>query len=180
MTNSQIDIDLVAADLPTEYTAAGAKIQDLIRQTGPDAVVCLGAAPGLDVISLERVALNLDDADAPDNVGERVTGRLILPAGPAAYWSTLPLERMQEALQTLGIPVTISNYAGAYVCNHAFYLARHTLEQLGSSAKCGLIHLPLIATQHTTSPAGAHALPPEIMVAGVECCLQILREEGPN
>lgn len=167
----QIGFELITQVLPTEFAAAGSHMRSLIREKRPDAVVMLGLAAGRSMISFERVALNLNDSSAPDNAGDQPVGRLIAPQGPAAYWSTFPLERMQSALQERQIPVGVSNHAGTYVCNHVFYTARHELEQLGSSALCGFIHLPSMPSE---SESGA-GMPLAQMVDAVELVLTVLQ-----
>lgn len=163
--------DLVTAILPVEYAAAESCIARLIREHQPDAVVCLGVAQSRKVVCLERVALNLDDAAIPDNAGDLACGCLIEPAGPPAYWSTLPLNAMLAALQARGIPAAISNHAGAYVCNHVFYTARRELDRLASTAPCGFIHVPMLCE----AEADPDGLPLAIMVEAVECCLGVLK-----
>lgn len=170
--------DIVTDVLQTEFASAGARIRKLIRQVRPEAVVCLGVAPGRNAMSLERVALNLDDTDAPDNAGDTASARIIVPKGPTAYWSTLPIGAMSKALQRRGIPVTISNHAGTYVCNHVFYVARHEIERLRSGAKCGLIHVPLMSEQAETLRDAAPTLPLSKMVAAIQCCFEVLRKRG--
>jgi pyroglutamyl-peptidase len=165
---------LVAEVLPTEFAAAGDRITELICELRPDTIICLGVAEGLDFISLERVALNIDDSDVPDNAGVSPSGQLIVPDGPVAYWSTLPLERMRQELKHLGIPVRFSSYAGTFVCNHVFYVARYNIEQLGESTRCGFIHIPLITEQIRSSKLPS--LPLAVMVAAIECCLNVLQE----
>src|ERR1041385_5181198 len=108
------NVNLVAEVLPTEFIEAGNRISQLIRQHRPEMVVCLGVGAGLGEIHLERVALNLDDGGMPDNAGVSSTGQRIVPDGPLAYQSTLPLGQMREALRQRGIPAIISNHAGTY------------------------------------------------------------------
>jgi len=163
-----------ARALPVAYGAAGSAIRSLIATSEPDAVLCLGLAAGLDALALERVALNLDDAEQADSAGERRTGQHIVPGGPVAYWSTLPLEAMRQALEARGIPVGFSNHAGTYVCNHVFYVARHELERRRSGARCGFVHLPLLAEQAGPSQGRILGLDKEAMVCAVECCLEVL------
>lgn len=167
---------LRAKVLPTEYQAAGARMRALIRSERPAVVVSLGVAAGAESIRLERVALNLDDSPSPDNRGVIATGQPIAPEGPVAYWSTLPLEELEQALRARDIPVRISNYAGAFVCNHVFYVARHEIEQLGLDARCGFIHLPLMAGQLCTADADLPSLPLTVLLEAVECCLDLLVE----
>ena len=167
---------LVTEIVPCEFRAAGERIVTLIRELRPDAVVSVGLAAGASAIRLERHALNLNDALRPDNGGDLATGRLIDPAGPIGYWSTLPLDEMLCALKGRDLPATITNHAGAYVCNHVFYTARHEIERLGTGIPCGFIHVPLMAEQDATPLPGGAALPLATMVEAVECCLGVLAD----
>ena len=63
-----------------------------------------------------------------------------MPQGPAAYFSTLPLEALHDALEREGLPVEYSLSAGGYLCNAAFYLARHALG--ARAVPCGFVHMP--------------------------------------
>jgi pyroglutamyl-peptidase len=172
------DPDLLAEVLPTEFTAAEKRIRQLIRRVRPEAVLCLGVAPQRDKISLERVALNLDDDALPDNAGRRRAGHRIVPRGPAAYWSTLPLERFRKQLERRNIPVSYSNHAGTYLCNHVFYVARHEIERLGNRAPCGFVHVPpaLKQVRKRSKAAKPRGIPLSTMVEAVECCLAVLRK----
>lgn len=158
---AQRRLDVRTAVLPVEYGTAGKKIAALIEQYHPDAVLMLGLAARRSAINLERFALNVDDAALPDNAGEIRSGKAIVADGPAAYTSTLPLEAMQAALMTRGVPVVISNHAGAYLCNHVFYVARHHLQPM---TPCGFIHIP-----------DESVLPLATMIDAIDCCLDVLR-----
>ena len=171
-------IELRAEVLPTEFAAADRRIRRLIREFRPEAVLCLGVAPKRDQISLERVALNLDDDSLPDNAGRRRAGRRIVPSGPAAYWSTLPLERMRKQLERQGIPVSYSNHAGTYLCNHVFYVARHEIERLGNGAPCGFIHVPPARTRAKRRKRRGMEL--SQMVEAIESCLTILAKSSKH
>ena len=166
-------LEIITEVLPVEYQAAGERIQALIHDIQPDAIVMLGLAAGRNIINLERVALNLDDSGLPDNTGELASGRVITDDGPAAYWSSLPLETMQQALQARDIPVKISNHAGTYVCNHVFYTARHMLERSHATIPCGFIHVPAIGEGDDTP-----GLPLATMIEAVETCLVALSESS--
>lgn len=165
--------DLHAEVLPTEFVAADRRLRRLIREFCPEAVLCLGVAPRREKISLERVALNLDDDSLADNAGRSRSGRRIVPNGPPAYWSTLPLERIHRQLERRGIPVSYSNHAGTYLCNHVFYVARHEIERMGNGAPCGFVHVPPLQTRAEK----ARGLSLDTMVEAVECCLAVLRNK---
>ena len=174
LARSRGDDDLVTEILPTEFAAAEKRIRQLIRKLRPAAVLCLGVAPQRNKISLERVALNLDDDSLPDNAGRRRAGRRIIVRGPAAYWSTLPLDRIRKQLERRNIPVSYSNHAGTYLCNHVFYVARHEVERTGNRARCGFIHVPPVRKR--SKGTKQRGIPLSTMVEAVECCLEVLRK----
>jgi pyroglutamyl-peptidase len=166
------NVDLVTEVLPTEFIGAGNRISQLIRQHRPEMVVCLGVGAGLEEIHLERVAVNFDDGGMPDNAGMLRTGQRIVPDGPPSYQSTLPLVQMREALIQRGISAIISDDAGAYVCNHVFYLARHEVEKLEIGSLCGFIHVPQMA-ENTGVAGPTYGMPLDVMMEAVECCLKV-------
>jgi pyroglutamyl-peptidase len=163
--------DLCAEILPVDFARAGDCLRRLIRDFQPEAVVCIGVAQNRTAISLERVALNLDDARIPDNAGSSVKGRMIAPDGPVGYWSTLPLERMHAALTEQAIPVEFSNHAGAFLCNHVFFAARHELEASWKRIPCGFIHVPRLCETPSEDCPG---LPLDMMVEAIARCLHCL------
>lgn len=169
-------VRLVTEVLPTEFVRAGNRIRELIRTLVPDAAIALGVARGTDCVRLERVALNIDDSETPDNLGDTPISRIIQPRGPVAYWSTLPLGRLMDVWKGLGVPVEISSHAGTYVCNHAFYSARHEIERLNAAAQCGLIHVPLMLEQ-AEAIGTAFALPLAVMAEAVTSCIDLLNQE---
>lgn len=165
--------DIYVEVLPVVFDDAGARIRHLIRTLRPSAVLSLGVAAGREAINLERFALNINDAKIPDNMGRQAHGQAIVPNGAEAYRSTLPLTQMHHALNSRDIPVTYSNHAGAYVCNHVFYCARHEIETLGLNIPCGLIHIPMM--REINHPKAENGLPFQTMLDAVLCCLDVLR-----
>ena len=165
-----IAAQLIAEVLPTEYAAASRKLRRLIRAVRPDAVLCLGVAAKRDGISLERVALNLDDEATPDNAGVVRRGRKIVRGGPDVYWSTLPLDALHKALRRRRIAVNVSNHAGTFLCNHAFYVARHEAARLRRRIPCGLIHLP----RRARGGSPKRHLRIARLIRAVDCCLAVL------
>jgi pyroglutamyl-peptidase len=161
------DPDLITAVLPVEYAGSRAALYDLLRLHQPNVFIGLGVAAGRKMISLERIAINLDDAAASDNAGVALHGQMIDPEGPAAYWSTLPLEAMYEALKGENIPVHFSNYAGNYVCNHLFYLARRAAETWAAPIPSGFIHLP------TIDDTCENGLPFEMLLQSVKVLIHV-------
>jgi len=163
---------MTAEVFPTEFDAAGRRIVQLVTGHRPDVVVVVGMAAGRSGVSLERVALNLDDTNTPDNAGLAPTGRLITSDGPLAYWSTLPLNHLVATLVEHGVSAHISNFAGSFVCNHTFYLARYTAERLGIRAACGLVHIPLMTELLDEARAGYPSLPEADIIRAVAVCVR--------
>lgn len=142
---------LIKAVLPVDQAKAPEKLTGLIAQHQPDALLAFGLALGRPKISLERVALNLKDFRIPDNQGVTVTDQPIHPDGPAAYFSTLPLRSMLNALVSAGIPAELSLSAGSYLCNLVFYIMMHTLALQGLNRSAGFVHLPALPEQAAES-----------------------------
>jgi pyroglutamyl-peptidase len=157
-------------ELPVEFGASLRALRRALRETRPAAVVCVGLAGGRAQLSLERVAINVDDARIPDNAGALPVDAPVVAGGPAAYFSTLPLKRTLLALRRAGIPAQVSQTAGTYVCNHVFYGLMHALRRQ-PRVRAGFIHVPYspaLATYH----AGAPSLPVEAMAEGLRIALR--------
>jgi pyroglutamyl-peptidase len=127
--------------LPVDFKSAGDQIVRLYDELQPDVVISLGLAAGRNRITPERVAININDA-VPDNSGYRPVDEPIVVDGSAAYFSTLPIRRMIEAINESGMPADISNTAGTYLCNHVMYRMLYHIEQAGRSTPSGFVHIP--------------------------------------
>jgi pyroglutamyl-peptidase len=159
--------------LPTVFTEAGERLTDRIKRLNPRYVMMVGVAAGRDKINLERFALNINDAPKPDNAGNLASGTPIDPDGPLAYASTLPLDRLYKALDAADIPVIYSNHAGAYVCNHVFYVARRIIEKAALAAHAGFIHIPMMSDD-PNMPFAENGLPLDTMTDAIKVCLDAL------
>ena len=131
--------DLMTAVLPVCYTQAPVLLKELLTQESFGAVLLLGVAADRNHFSLEKVAINFQDSGRADNLGERPQGEELVPGGPAAYFSTLPIEGMLARLLQERFPAEVSLSAGAFLCNAVFYHARHLLSD---DTPCGFLHLP--------------------------------------
>jgi pyroglutamyl-peptidase len=145
-------IELTTAVLPVSYRHAGASLERAVRAAGPDLAVCFGQADGRSGISVERVALNLDDTRRPDNDGV-VSCSEIDPEGPVAYRSTLPVDAIVGALREAGIPAASSRDAGGYLCNRVFYTLMRLLDAESPGVRGGLVHVPLLPEQTLDRPS---------------------------
>jgi pyroglutamyl-peptidase len=163
-----------AAVLPVHHAQAAARVEALVDAHGPRAIVQLGLAGGRARIALERVAVNVMDFDVADNAGYRATGEPCVPGGPAAYFSTLPLEAMLEALTADGLPAYLSSSAGTYLCNQTFYRTRHLLETRGVRTPAGFIHLPLSPAMVAASALDAASMDIALMIRATEIVLRVI------
>ncbi len=116
-----------AVRLPCAFGDALQALDDALAAHRPELVVCLGQAGGRAEISLERAAINVDDARIPDNLGRQPIDAAVVPDGPAAYFSTLPIKALARDLRAAGVAAAVSNTAGTFVCNHVFYALMHRL-----------------------------------------------------
>lgn len=162
---------LVAKEvLPVTFGEASLNLNSLIDQHKPTVVIALGQAEGRKEITLERIAINLDDARIPDNAGNSPKERAIVAGGPDAYFTTLPIKNLVEKLNENGIPTSISLSAGTFVCNHIFYAMQHHCA--GKAIKSGFIHLPLMNEQASEFP-GLPTMQIEEMIRGIELVLDL-------
>src|SRR5438067_2444225 len=103
--------------LPAVFGQALDGLEESVRATAPDIVLCVGLAGGRAALSLERVAINIDDARIPDNNERQPIDRPVVAGGPAAYFTNLPIKAAVAGLRAAGLPAIVSNTAGTFVCN---------------------------------------------------------------
>lgn len=144
---------IIAKPLPTVFGESIAKLHTYIEEISPSIVICVGQAGGREGITVERVAINVDDARIPDNIGQQPIDRPIIQNGPAAYFSTLPIKAAVENLGQAGIPSSISQTAGTFVCNHVFYGLMNMIQNC--SIKGGFVHIPYLPEQAVNHPRKA-------------------------
>lgn len=160
------DVEIVAEEVPTVFHRSIQVVKDAIKREQPDVVICIGQAGGRAQITPERVAINVDDARIADNEQQQPIDEPIDPDGPAAYFSTLPIKRMVKEMRKAGIPASVSNSAGTFVCNHLFYGVMHYLEKHAPGIRSGFIHIPYILEQ--TIEKNAPSLSLDLIVKGIE------------
>ena len=144
---------VVAAQLPTVFDQSLMALRALLKQHQPALTICVGQAGGRSAMSLERVAININDARIADNAGAQPVDTPVVPGAPAAYFSSLPIKAMLLALQRAGVAAEVSQTAGTFVCNHVFYGLMHALAtQRGlKRSRAGFIHVPWLEQQGTPS-----------------------------
>ncbi|HZN19574.1 MAG TPA: pyroglutamyl-peptidase I [Micromonosporaceae bacterium] len=153
-------VDLVTAVLPCVFGAASEVLWAAVREHDPDVVIATGLAGGRAGVSVERVAVNLEDARIPDNSGAQPVDRPVVAGGPAAYFATIPVKACAAAVRALDIPAVVSHTAGTFVCNSVFYSVLHRAAQHGSAIRAGFVHVPYAMGQG--GPADA-VLPLEVL-----------------
>ncbi|SMF15002.1 MULTISPECIES: pyroglutamyl-peptidase I [Paenibacillus] len=167
--------EIVGLELPTVFGQSTERLLAAVQQHEPAVVIALGQAGGREGISFERIAVNLNDANIADNAGNQPVDEPVVPEGPAAYWTTLPVKRMVDRLRNEGIPASISLSAGTFVCNHLFYGLMHHLAVTGKSIRGGFIHVPYLPEQ-ADRHSGAPSMTLDQLVTGLERAIEVLGE----
>ncbi|GAB3529233.1 pyroglutamyl-peptidase I [Arthrobacter monumenti] len=162
-------------ELPCVFGQSARVLSQALDDERPDLVLCVGQAGGRGRLSLERIAINIDDARIPDNAGNSPVDSPVVDGGPAAYFSSLPIKASLRELLGMGVAAEISQSAGTYVCNHVFYALMHELQRgVHSNAKGGFVHIPFapeqvadssVASMEITTAASALAAIVRVSVA---------------
>lgn len=145
------DFSVRKLQIPTVFGKASEQVLAQAAQIQPDVILCVGQAGGRAAVTPERIAVNIRDARIADNAGNQPKGEFVFPEGPAAYFSTVPVMAMAEAICAAGLPGTVSNSAGAFVCNDTLYALLHRFA--GTETKVGFIHVPYLPEQGSPSMA---------------------------
>ena len=162
-----------AVRLPCAFGDALRTLDDALVAHRPELAVCLGQAGGRAEISIERAALNVDDARIPDNLGRQPIDAAVVADGPAAYFSTLPIKAIARDVRAAGVAAAVSNTAGTFVCNHVFYALMHRLATAPAlaHARGGFVHVPYTPEQVAARP-GVPAMALATQVDGIRQALR--------
>lgn len=161
------DCRVVTRQLPCVFGESLTVLNSAIDELNPTVVIALGQAGGRVDITVERIGINVDDARIPDNRGQQPIDVAIVPDGPAAWFSSLPIKAMVAAMREKGIPASVSQTAGTFVCNHVMYGLLHKISER-TNVKGGFIHIPYLPEQ-----AAAHAGAPSMAAQTVKAALEI-------
>ncbi|AKA39635.1 pyroglutamyl-peptidase I [Yersinia ruckeri] len=164
-------VRVVARQLPCVFGEALTALNVAIDELQPALVLAIGQAGGRADMTIERVAINIDDARIPDNKGQQPVDQPIIDAGPAAYFTRLPIKAMVQGIRDAGIPASVSQTAGTYVCNHVMYGLLHRLNQSGN-VKGGFIHIPYLPEQAVNHP-GAPSMSAQSVLVALELAISI-------
>ena len=155
--------------IPTVFGKAGETVLAEAETLQPDAILCVGQAGGRSAVTPEAVAVNLREARIPDNAGRQPVNVPVDAAGPAAYFSTLPVREMVQAIRAAGIPAELSLSAGAFVCNDVLYTLLRRYE--GSTTRVAFVHVPFLPEQ---AGEGKPALPLSKIVTALTAAIEVL------
>lgn len=147
--------DVTGVVLPCVFGASLESLRAQLRLRDWSVVLCLGLAASRPVFSVERIAINVDDAHIPDNAGQQPVDSPVVPGGPAGLFSTLPIKRMVSELQAAGLGAEVSQTAGTYVCNHVFYGLMHWASTQARPPRCGFVHVPALSHTPLTTQVDA-------------------------
>ena len=156
--------------IPTVFYQSAEVLEAEIVRYQPDAVLCIGQAGGRASLTPERVAINQDDARIPDNQGNQPIDTPIRLDGQAAYFSTLPIKAMVQAIKEEGLPATVSNTAGTFVCNHLMYQSLYLADKKFPNMRAGFMHIPYMTEQVVNRPNTASMNLTDI-VRGIEAAI---------
>lgn len=168
--------ELIRLEVPTVFGRSITTVLTSMRLHRPDVVVCVGQAAGRSEITPERVAINIADASIPDNEGNRPCDEPIYPEGENACFSTLPVKAMVEAIKAAGLPASLSNTAGTFVCNQLMYGLLYHISREFPGMGGGFIHVPCIPEQAARMEKPVPSLPLPEIVRGLEAALSALVE----
>lgn len=178
MVSSRVgNVEVIKCVVPTVFRKSIETVAAAIEDCRPDAVLCIGQAGGRADLTPERIAINLDDASIADNEGNRPVDTPIFPDGKPAYFSTLPVKAMVAAIRAAGIPASLSNTAGTFVCNHLMYGVLYTLEKYYPGVRGGFLHVPYIPSQ-VTGGRGIPSMSAADIVRGLEAAIAAIGENG--
>ena len=166
--------DIVKLEVPTVFRKSIDTVAKAIEEEKPDVVLCIGQAGGRFEITPERVAINVDDARIKDNEGNQPIDIKIFEDGENAYFTTLPIKAMVEAIREANLPAAVSNTAGTFVCNHLMYGVLYTLAKKYPHIKGGFTHFPFIPAQVARRTPVAPYMALEDIKRGLEAAIDAI------
>jgi pyroglutamyl-peptidase len=170
-------LDVVTATLPTSFARSLPALEQAIAKVEPAIVLCVGQTRFRSMLSVERVAINLQDARIPDNDGAQPFDRPVVAGGPAAYFARLPVKDIAAAMVAAGLRAEVSNSAGTFVCNHVFYGLLHFAATRMPELHGGVLHVPRMPVQTAGEP-DAPSMPLDEIVRGIVSVLEVTAAQG--
>ncbi|SHF12224.1 pyroglutamyl-peptidase I [Clostridium fallax] len=147
LNDNLFNCKIVKLKIPTVFYKSIRVLENAIKKYNPDVVICIGQAAGRSDITLERVAININDASIEDNENNKPIDCFIFEDGENAYFSTLPIKSIVNEIRNNNIPASISNSAGTFVCNHLMYGLLYLINKKYNNIKGGFMHIPCLPSQ---------------------------------
>ncbi len=171
--------EVVSRIAPASFRLCIEFVKAAIEEVQPDAVVMMGEFTGRAVLTVERIAQNLNDGTRYgllDNAGYAMQDEMTVPGGPAAYYATLPIRAMVKAMRDAGVPADISDTAATFCCNHLMYGILHHIAVEELAMRAGWIHLPgLPEVAARAENIGMPSMSVETAAAGVAAGIAAIR-----
>lgn len=146
------EAEIIKLEIPTVFNKSAEVVRKAIKEIQPDYVLNVGQAGGQFGLTPERVAININDGRIPDNEGYQPLGEPIHKDGDTAYFTQLPIKAEAKAIRDAGLPASVSNSAGTYVCNHIMYQVQYMRAKEFPAIKAGFIHIPFLPKQVVNRP----------------------------
>lgn len=175
LPNTIKGVEIEKLEIPTVFHKSAEVVREKMNEFKPDVVLNIGQAGGRMGLTPERVAINQDDARIPDNEGNQPIDVAIQEDGEPAYFSKLPIKAMVEAMKNAGIPASVSNTAGTFVCNHIMYQTLYLVDKEFPEVKAGFMHIPFMTEQVLDKP-NQPAMSLTDMARGIEAAIEAIVE----
>ena len=171
LPNEILGSEIIKLEIPTVFRKSYDVLKEAVIENKPEVVISVGQASGRFGITPERVAINIDDARIADNEGNQPIDERIFEDGKEAYFSNLPIKAMVAEIKENGLPASVSNTAGTFVCNHIMYSIMYMIDKEFTNVKGGFIHVPCIPAQ-VVDKVGVPSMSVEDISKGLEYALR--------
>ena len=165
------DVEIIKLEVPTVFGKSIDTVIAKMAEVRPDAVLCIGQAGGRYDLTPERVAINLNDARIPDNEGNQPIDVPVFNDGAPAYFSSLPIKAMVAGIREAGLPASVSNTAGTFVCNHLMYGVLYHIARSFPGVRGGFMHVPFVPSQTVDRPTPAPSMCERDIARGIEAAI---------
>lgn len=169
--------EITKLEIPTVFHKSADKIAEILKENKYNVVLAIGQAGGRYHLTPERIGINIDDARIPDNENNQPIDVPIQSDGAAAYFSNLPVKKMTQAIKDAGIPASLSNTAGTFVCNHILYQLGYLQATQYPDIQFGFIHVPYIPEQVVDKP-DKPSMALSSIVTGLEAAIRAISKDS--
>lgn len=179
LPNKIDDLEIIKIEVPTVFNKSLNVIKNAIATYKPNFVLSIGQAGGRFDITVERVAINIDDARIADNDGNQPIDIPVVEGANTAHFSTLPVKAMVESCLNAGIPASLSNTAGTFVCNHVMYGVLDMCSKEFKGTKAGFIHVPYVPEQ-VIDKKNTPSMSKDYIIKGLTACIKAIVKDSSN